>query len=245
MSVTTFAGPRYSNFALLPNSTNCPQGTTWDANGQVWNVPPARSLLEPCMQGCICPQGSACTGPQYNQFQGPYSGCRAGQFEVTPGACAGSNSPTWNPALHPDCEYPRQFFDFNCTTCQCVPWGRLCLCCCLVIFLHVRLVAFFDPSTAATVNFAFNAVHDLTSLTSAVNAITYPNGGSMLSIGLQKIANQVFNVSNGARPTAANITRVLVVLTDGIAQYQFGPEVGRAHFLLCLCYTGIRITQLR
>ena len=36
VSVTTFAGPDYSNYALLPNSTDCPSGSVWDANGLVW-----------------------------------------------------------------------------------------------------------------------------------------------------------------------------------------------------------------
>ena len=108
VSVTTFSGPLYSNYALLPGYPNCPNGTVWEAKGQ----------------GCICPQNSACNGPQYNQFSGPYSGCRAGQFEVTPGACTGSDLPNWVPSQHPNCQYPRQYFDFNCTTCKCVPWGR-------------------------------------------------------------------------------------------------------------------------
>ena len=109
VSVTTFSGPLYSNLALLPNSSNCPQGSIWEAHGL----------------GCICPQYSACSGPQFNQFTGPSSGCRAGQFEVVPGACTGSDSPTWVPSQHPNCQYPRQYFDFNCTTCSCVPWGGL------------------------------------------------------------------------------------------------------------------------
>ena len=87
------------------------------------------------------------------------------------------------------------------------------------------LAAPFDPSTAATVNFPLGAVSSQTQLTTAVNSIPYLAGSSMLSVGLQKIATQVFNTSNGARPSSANIPRVLVVITDGKAQYQFEPLV--------------------
>jgi hypothetical protein len=47
----------------------------------------------------------------------------------------------------------------------------------------------------------------------------------MISIGLKAVAQQVFNVNNGARNSTSGVSRVLVVLTDGQSQYQFGPTV--------------------
>ena len=159
------------------------------------------------LQGCICPASSQCLGTQYNEFHGPFLGCREGVFELTPGACNGYNTSGWNPLAHPDCQYPRTFFTFNCTDCRCSPPGTP-----------------YNISSAASVNFKFGDINGQSALQAALNNIAFPNGGTMLSVGLSAVASQVFSVANGMRPLTANIPRVLVVLTDGKSQYQFEPK---------------------
>ncbi|XP_046855918.1 CUB and zona pellucida-like domain-containing protein 1 [Xenia sp. Carnegie-2017] len=49
---------------------------------------------------------------------------------------------------------------------------------------------------------------------SAINAISYPGGGTATGAALNLAYNRMFQTSNGARSTA-DVTKVLIVLTDG------------------------------
>ena len=53
--------------------------------------------------------------------------------------------------------------------------------------------------------------------------VPYDAGVTKISLGLELIRDEMLNAVNGARPPAAGVPRVLVVITDGEATYGFEP----------------------
>jgi len=56
-----------------------------------------------------------------------------------------------------------------------------------------------------------------------IDAITFPNGATHMKTGLEQVERQVFTLSDGMRPFADAVPRVLIVLTDGKSNPTFEP----------------------
>jgi hypothetical protein len=54
-----------------------------------------------------------------------------------------------------------------------------------------------------------------TAIAQALLTAPFPGRSTLTSEGLRWVREQLFTTAAGARPTSANIPRVLVVLTDG------------------------------
>ncbi len=82
--------------------------------------------------------------------------------------------------------------------------------------------------TGATLYSTFDSCFNFTCVNATINRVTYPAGGTHTSTGLTLLQNQVFLESKGMRPLSEGVSRVLVVVTDGVATAGYDPTTAAA-----------------
>lgn len=98
------------------------------------------------------------------------------------------------------------YYSHDCATCKCVG-------------------AQWPNSESVVTNFDFNDIEmSQGSIVQAMMAVEFPQGGTQTSLGLQHVRKNIFNADNGMRPAGEGVPRVLVVLTDGMANDGFAPK---------------------
>ena len=78
-------------------------------------------------------------------------------------------------------------------------------------------------SQVATLHAALNAYTDAAALDTTVAGISYDGQGTSTSVGLDLIRNNMMNATNGLRPLSAGVSRVLIVVTDGVSTPGYEP----------------------
>eukprot|EP00052_Salpingoeca_macrocollata_P018910 m.155884 g.155884 ORF g.155884 m.155884 type:complete len:5601 (-) comp20817_c4_seq1:60-16862(-) len=79
-------------------------------------------------------------------------------------------------------------------------------------------------STSTTINFDLNSYFNKTAMLNAIANIPYPEGGTYTRLALETVRTEMFTAASGARPESMGVSRVLVVITDGQANYGYEPN---------------------
>ena len=79
---------------------------------------------------------------------------------------------------------------------------------------QVGVVTFSD---VVNLRIALNQYSTATAINTAVQAIPYDAGYTHTSTGLNAVRTQLMTSSNGLRSLASGVSRVLIVMTDGVA----------------------------
>ena len=78
-------------------------------------------------------------------------------------------------------------------------------------------------SEVATLHAALSTYSDPAALSTHVAGIPYDSRGTFTSLGLELIRDDMMNETNGLRPLSAGVSRVLIVVTDGVSTSGYEP----------------------
>jgi collagen type VI alpha len=92
------------------------------------------------------------------------------------------------------------------------------------IGVNATRVAIVSFASSVVVNFSLNTYSTTAEVLTAIDGITYLNGGTANSLVINTVRTSIFTEANGIRPLSADIPRVMIIITDGQANFGFDSQ---------------------